>query len=73
MKDYHKNVIFGLAEDSKNHLVFSSSWDKTINVLDLATMEKIASVQSEHTDNIIACKFNQATNELMTSSRDGTI
>ncbi|EAR98303.2 WD domain, G-beta repeat protein (macronuclear) [Tetrahymena thermophila SB210] len=73
IQNHHTNAIFGIDYDHINQIVYSTGWDKSIKALDIKSFKVIGNIQRAQQDNIITCRYNSQTQELMSSSRDGSI
>ncbi|KAL4452957.1 hypothetical protein ABPG74_002522 [Tetrahymena malaccensis] len=73
IQNHHTNAVFGIDYDHINQIIYSTGWDKSIKAYDINQFKVIGNVQRAQQDNIITCRYNSSTQELMSSSRDGSI
>ncbi|EGR32015.1 hypothetical protein IMG5_098510 [Ichthyophthirius multifiliis] len=71
--NYHNSTIFGIDLNIKQQILYTSSWDKNLKILDLNNLKVIETIEEAQKERMIACIYDNRTNQLMTSSADGTL
>ncbi|KAL4470966.1 hypothetical protein ABPG72_013553 [Tetrahymena utriculariae] len=73
IQNHHTNAVFGIDYDDINQIIYSTGWDKSIKAFDIKQFKVIGNIQRAQQDSIITCRYNASYQELMSSSRDGSI